>query len=90
MKFMHIAKEVLEQAVDNLTQKAEDCFENAQAQHDVADKQNAIADKGHANAEKLVALGKTMMEGAVHLQDEIDLVDPNPSDSAVLRLRTVG
>jgi C4-dicarboxylate-specific signal transduction histidine kinase len=56
---MKIEKEVLQNAVKKLAERAEDCFDRAKIQHASADKQHAsageqhaIADRQHASADK--------------------------------------
>jgi hypothetical protein len=84
---MRIEKEVLQNAVQKLAERAEECFDRAQIQHTSADKQhasadaqhasanaqNASAEKQHANADKLVTLGVALEADAVELNGEIEM-----------------
>jgi len=85
---MRIEKEVLENAVQKLAERAEDCFDRAQiqhahadkqhdsaaAQHVSADKQHASAERQHASADKLITLGVALEADAVELKGEIEMV----------------
>lgn len=85
---MRIEKEVLQNAVQKLAERAEDCFDRAQiqhasadkqhasaaAQHASADKQHASAERQHASADKLVTLGVALEADAVELNGEIEMV----------------
>jgi hypothetical protein len=82
---MRIEKEVLQNAVQKLAERAEECFDRAQIQHASADKQhasadaqhasanaqNASAEKQHASADKMVTLGIALEADAVELNGEI-------------------
>ena len=84
---MRIEKEVLQNAVQKLAERAEECFDRAQIQHASADKQhasaaaqhasasaqNASAEKQHASADKLVTLGVALEADAVELNVEIEM-----------------
>jgi hypothetical protein len=84
---MRIEKEVLQNAVQKLAERAEECFDRAQLQHASADKQHASANeqhasaekqhasaiKQHASADKLVTLGVALEADAVELNGEIEM-----------------
>ncbi len=84
---MRIEKEVLQNAVQKLAERAEECFDRAQIQHASADKQhasadaqhasanaqNASAEKQHANADKMITLGIALEADAVELNGEIEM-----------------
>jgi hypothetical protein len=84
---MRIEKEVLQNAVQKLAERAEECFDRAQIQHASADKQhasadaqhasanaqNASAEKQHANADKMITLGIALEADAVELNGEIQM-----------------
>lgn len=85
---MRIEKEILQNAVQKLAERAEDCFDRAQIQHASADKQHASAsaqqasadkqhdsaEKQHASADKLTTLGVALEADAVELNGEIEMV----------------
>ena len=49
---MRVVKEVLQNAVQKLAERAEDCFDRAQIQHASADRQHASAGEQHASADR--------------------------------------
>ncbi|MEA2877728.1 MAG: hypothetical protein QOF14_2924 [Hyphomicrobiales bacterium] len=83
---MRIEKELLQNTVQKLAERAEECFDRAQVQHASADKQHASAnaqhasadsqaasaEKQHASADKLVTLGVALEADAVQLNGEIE------------------
>jgi hypothetical protein len=85
--YMRIEKEVLQNAVQKLAERAEDCFDRAQIQHASADaqhasaeeqhasadKQDASAQRQHSNADKLVTLGVALEADAAELNREIEM-----------------
>lgn len=92
---MHIDKEVIQNAVQKLAERAEDCFDRAKLQHASADKQYASADAQHlsadaqhasavkqkCNADKLVVLGIALEADAVELNSALQPQPPS-ADSA--------
>lgn len=84
---MRIEKEVIQNAVQKLAERAEDCFDRAKLQQVSADKQHASADaqrrssddqhasakKQQCNADKLVTLGIALEADAVELNGELQI-----------------
>jgi hypothetical protein len=84
---MHIEKEVIQNAVQKLAERAEDCFDRAKLQQASANKQHASADaqrlsaeaqhasasKQQCNADKLVTLGIALEADAVELNEELQV-----------------
>ncbi len=85
--YMRIEKEVIQNAVQKLAERAEDCFDRAKLQQVSADKQHASADaqrrssddqhasakKQQCNADKLVTLGIALEADAVELNGELQI-----------------
>jgi hypothetical protein len=59
---------------DQQSAMADSQHDQADKQHRAADQQGAMAKAQHAGAERLVVLGQELVDGAVKLQGEIDMM----------------
>jgi hypothetical protein len=62
----------VEQTLDDLAGKAEDCSRLAKAQREGADKQQASADKQHDDARRLEQLGNALEDDVTEIKRALD------------------